>query len=435
MDPVRVAGRRALVVGSQCDTLPGLSFLPGIAHDLHAVLADPAIGACDHAELLIDPTVAQLDSAIDRAVQMASEAEETLILAVVGHGEYVSEDFYVMARDSACPANSARAYLLGQRIKEAVREYSMLDGLVVLIDTCHAGLGAAQAAEHWVRVIGSAGRRFEVLTATDDRTAADGCFTRALTAILRKGQPRSSSHLRCADLKRLIADHCPKQTAQHLAFDSNRAVPYSDEALWLARNSVRSAMDDLTDAIITDLTRSCVLTRPVRHLARAVASEDRLVTISGPAGSGKSTALAYLAKALGRRFVNAVVFPAERDSPDDIAVKIARQLGSPSHTLPELLQWMSTRSTGRITVVMDAAPANEHVVEQLLSLRDVPVQVVTVGSHGTTVRTCLPTRAELTSYFTRRAVHESDVPDLVDRSAGSWLVARALADVACRGDA
>jgi hypothetical protein len=37
----------------------------------------------------------------------------------------------------------------------------LLDGLVLLIDTCHAGVAAEQAGQRWVHVVGQACRRFE----------------------------------------------------------------------------------------------------------------------------------------------------------------------------------------------------------------------------------------------------------------------------------
>ncbi|MEV6913024.1 hypothetical protein [Amycolatopsis sp. NPDC051071] len=61
----------------------------------------PALGACDTAGLLLDPTVQELDSVIEQAVRAASESEDTLIIAVLGHGEYAGDDFYVMVRDSS----------------------------------------------------------------------------------------------------------------------------------------------------------------------------------------------------------------------------------------------------------------------------------------------------------------------------------------------
>jgi hypothetical protein len=184
--------RQALVIGSQCAALHGLSFLPRIAEELAGVLCDPERGGCRPAlpagPLLVDPTVAEADQAIEDAIASASAAADTLLLAFVGHGEHLEEDFYLLAKDAAWPPDSSRAVLLGLRIKELLRRYSGLDGLVLLVDACHSGLGAMQAAEAWPRTISRAGGRFEVLTSADDREAADGCFTASLVQLMRSGE-------------------------------------------------------------------------------------------------------------------------------------------------------------------------------------------------------------------------------------------------------
>ncbi|MGH3623203.1 MAG: FHA domain-containing protein, partial [Sciscionella sp.] len=195
-----MGGRLLLGIGSQCDGLPRLSFLPGVAEEVSEVLLDPRIGDCapataDGRALLVDPTFVELDDAVTTAFQRASEEEATLFVSVIGHGEYNTDDFYLMAKDSSYPPSSRNAFHLAQRMKELLTHYSMLDGLVLLLDTCHAGIGAEQAARRWVKIVGQAGRRFEVLTASDERTAADGCFSRTLARVLRSGVDRFGERL------------------------------------------------------------------------------------------------------------------------------------------------------------------------------------------------------------------------------------------------
>lgn len=81
--------RRLLLIGSQCQQLNHLAFLPEAAHDLHAVLTEPELGGCVSAlpeqdGLLIDPTVHAARHAIATAFQHASEDEATLFLAFIG---------------------------------------------------------------------------------------------------------------------------------------------------------------------------------------------------------------------------------------------------------------------------------------------------------------------------------------------------------------
>jgi len=62
--------RRILVIGSQCEALGKLPFLPQAAQDLYAVMTDPERGACVSAiegeGLLVDPSV-QMAKATIRA--------------------------------------------------------------------------------------------------------------------------------------------------------------------------------------------------------------------------------------------------------------------------------------------------------------------------------------------------------------------------------
>lgn len=83
--------RRILVIGSQCAALTHLEFLPRAAENLYGVMTDPARGGCVPAlatsGLLLDPKVAEAKIAIKKAYRRASEAEATLLIAWIGHGQ------------------------------------------------------------------------------------------------------------------------------------------------------------------------------------------------------------------------------------------------------------------------------------------------------------------------------------------------------------
>ena len=74
--------RRILVIGSQCEALNRLSFLPDTAQELYSVMTDPGRGACvaaiEGAGLLLDPTVQEAKSAIVTAYKRAAKDEATL---------------------------------------------------------------------------------------------------------------------------------------------------------------------------------------------------------------------------------------------------------------------------------------------------------------------------------------------------------------------
>ena len=90
------AGRRAVVIGSQCDALGEsgrLSFLPELATELYEVLIDPRLGACapglpdrPSGGLLLDPTHDEVLDALEDAFAQANSDSATLLVAVLGHG-------------------------------------------------------------------------------------------------------------------------------------------------------------------------------------------------------------------------------------------------------------------------------------------------------------------------------------------------------------
>lgn len=141
--------RRVLVIGSQCDALPRLSFLPRLADELYEVLADPQLGACTPAlprqGPLHDPTLPELVDALERAFEAGDAEGAMLLLALVGHGIARGSDFYFLSRDASAQGRASRDLHLSQHLKELLRDSTELDGLVVLLDTCQSGAAARQA--------------------------------------------------------------------------------------------------------------------------------------------------------------------------------------------------------------------------------------------------------------------------------------------------
>ena len=77
--------RRILVIGSQCEALGQLGFLPQAAWELYQVMIDPERGACvsalEGAGLIIDPSVNDTKDAIKKAYHRAARDEATLFIA------------------------------------------------------------------------------------------------------------------------------------------------------------------------------------------------------------------------------------------------------------------------------------------------------------------------------------------------------------------
>jgi hypothetical protein len=337
-----VGERRVLVIGSQCKALRHLPFVPSAAQDLAEVLCHPDLGVCEPAlengnALLLDPNLTELDDAVKAAVARASADEATLVVAFIGHGEYVGTDFYLLASDSTIPPNSRTGFLLTQRLLELLREYDRLDGLVLLVDACHAGLAAFQAGADWPQTIALAGGRFEVLTASDHRQAYDGCFTITLIDILRRGEPHLGESLRGPELIDRGLLSCDKQIPTWSGFGVGRPTRLGDDGLWLGRNPARprGSLSPLVRTAawgqVEQLTAWFQRTPQLDQLIDMM-RPSRCVAVIGPAGQGKSTLVAALARSeladnpVPLRFAHAFAFAAPTSSTSDLARALAEQL-------------------------------------------------------------------------------------------------------------
>jgi hypothetical protein len=324
--------RRILVIGSQCKALQRLEFLPQAAQDLYTVMVDPERGACvsalDDEGLLIDPVVKDAKDAIRTAYQRAAKDAATLFIAYIGHGEHVKENYYLLPRDAEIPPTSDTAVHLTNLIMETHQIVAgRVDGLAVLVDACYAGFGGFSAAQAWVSELEGT-LRFEMLTAAADRPAANGCFSRTLTRLLRDGiSAVPAEHLRCVDLRSRIEKSCPNQVPQHPAYNP-------DEALWLAKNTGR-IHEPWAQTPLADQIRRLTLAYQVTPDLPAVVARsqaERCVPVEGVAGSGKSALAAALAwpevagGAVPAGFVQAVAFLTEATTAQELARILAEQL-------------------------------------------------------------------------------------------------------------
>jgi tetratricopeptide (TPR) repeat protein len=473
-----VTERRILVIGSQCDRLNRLSFLPKAAEDLYAVMTDPDLGSCvpalSEGGLVLDPTVNEAGDIIDAAYKRASEDGATLLFAFIGHGEHVRNDFYLLPRDAPWPPMSHTAIHLVQRIKDLHGFHSNVDGLIVLLDTCYSGFAATEAAAQWVSELTDT-LRFEVLTAAADRPAADGCFSRMLADILRTGIDKSSvgSMVYGQHVRPILIERCPKQLPQNPTFN---APP----ELFLAKNAAyqrkRPPWFDTNSA--SEVERLTAWFQPTPQLDAVVnmTRTSRCIAVFGDAGAGKSALTAALARpdvAAGKvpdRFVQAVAFLSEGTTSGVLADELARQF---ERSLPDFtaatenfrrsltseewerrgaleryvvgpLRWRTSDLPVRLVIDgLDrlAPAANEEVYNALNALAIDPMlaglHLLVMARPGTPV----PLRAKrldlgradkdvILSYLHRRAITPTLHEAIVERTAGNWLVARLLADLA-----
>jgi tetratricopeptide (TPR) repeat protein len=472
-----MAERRVLVIGSQCEALGELSFLPDAAQDFYDVMTDPDRGSCvsalEEEGLLINPTVQTAKEAISRAYALAAKDEATLFIAYIGHGQYCHNDFYLLPLNASAAPTSETAIHLANLIKEQCRinPKQGVDGLGVLVDACYSGTFAISVGEQWVRDL-QATLRFELMTATSaDRPAANGCFSRNLTKMLRDGiGDVPDSHLRCVHLRSRLEQACPNQEApQHPAYNP-------DETTWLAKNSCRSPLPWSQTSLASEIERLTLSFQPTPNLAEVVHQTlaHPCLAVVGEAGMGKSAlaaALAWPEKAptmVPSAFVQAIVFLNEAQTPQEIARILSKQLCRSligfNAALSEFdritpfakKQQLSTLDKqvieplrlfgpqAEVRIVVDgldrlATGAGDAMMAAIDALTRLPWVHLIVTARQDTL---LPAGAvsyplELASdeqvrlYLNERGISTDRILDILATARGNWLVVRVLADVLC----
>ncbi|HLN06277.1 MAG TPA: AAA family ATPase, partial [Acidimicrobiales bacterium] len=464
--------RRLLVIGSQCDILNKLDFLPEVAERLHALLRHPSPGGCEGVPLegcppglLLDPTVEAAKKAIKTAIKEAAEAGATLILAYIGHGEFPDEmsgDFYLMPKDAAVPtADEAIDFTV--HIKDCIKLLRNRGSLIVLLDTCHAGAGAWQAMKTWAQSL-RGNIDFELLTATDDRATADAPLTRAVIELLERGDPKAPERIRCQDVHRLLKHR--NRPSQHVAFNPD------DARLSLGRNIAHDPGDvfwkDSPGRV--EILRHTWYFQPTPQLAELVeASRSHpVVVLTGEAGAGKTSLAGALARPeiTGGRvpddFVHAIAILTRDTNQRSLADDLERQLRRSvpgfagavaeferSVPLPqrEALDFLPRKvlqplaylvGQPEVRIVLDGfdqlSDFTREAVGGALASRPGHLRLVITArphtsacppgyalDHGTTPRD------DLDRYLASRRVPDAARPTILDRASGHWLVATLLA--------
>ncbi|WP_130385947.1 tetratricopeptide repeat protein [Kribbella sp. VKM Ac-2569] len=437
----------------------------------------------DDGGLLLDPTRDETLDAIDDAFTISAQDGATLVLAMIGHGIALGDDFYFLSADATGEGNSRKDVHLSQALKEGLRDHGDLDGLIVLVDTCQAGVVAGQALRHWGEVgMGRYARRFELLTATAETPAYGGDFTRILVDVLRSGVPSAGTTIDARYLRDPLMTGAPAQNPQRITVDGGSWAQSGDEGLWLAYNAVVRHEDD-DAAARTTIDRVVELTNFLQTTPTMVALEEattqhRCVVLTGPRGSGKSTLAAAFIRpsaAHGRMSsgtIHAVAFGNGASTLGTLAASLAGQLtdqlpgfqqaarayassldaaeieGLPSlqrRVLGPLSRVGSMQQVRLIIDALDELPgATQDAVRDSITtaLRqpalDLVGFVVTArpsaarppGAHH--VEADQPGDDIIAEYLRARRVDETYVSLLVPRAQGSWLHAHLLAEHAVR---
>jgi Caspase domain/Tetratricopeptide repeat len=471
-DTSRVGGRNLLVIGSQCEGLPELSFLPDVATELYEAMTDPERGACqpalDPSGLVIDPTVAEAKQAIRAAFERAAKDEATLLLAFMGHGEQVTEDgdFYFLPTDAeANSPDDDTALNLVSQVKGLRRRYET-DGLVVLLDTCYSGMGAVAAGRVWPS-LSLEEFRFEFLAATADRSAFDGCFSKSLIQWVQTGMSGGASVLRCEAVREALKERCPNQVPQHVYYQG-------DPGLFLARNVAPEVRANPLVGIpaADNAAALTVWFQPTADLERVVEFSQRqpLMAVVGDAGAGKSAIAAALIRPevapgiVPPRFAQAAVFASESSTPAQVAMDLSGQLGRSVPGFTELArsferaaseeEWngldalhrhvvgpLTLHKGGAVRIILDAIDqlpedSSAAVRAALPVLADMGVRTVVT----TRPDAWLPGRTEqlhigaadsvaVGAFLANRGIGEEVAHKISVLASGNWLVVSLLADL------
>ncbi|MFH8447854.1 hypothetical protein ACH4CD_01340 [Streptomyces fungicidicus] len=257
--------RHVLVVGAQCAAMGSLTRLEEAAESLHAVLTDPALGACGArpghcGSLLVGAELEPEDvrRAVQEAVRHAKADQAVLVVALLGHGftpPQRTELYYMVARSTT--ASTMSAVNVRNMLAEAADEPGV-EGVIALVDTCHAA-GAAPDAGGIAGGVRAGRTRLSVLTASAaDQAARDMRLTFALVDVLREGLGGADTSVYVDEqLTEELRDRIAGQVVGRFAYDND---PFALDGLWLAHN--RSCSPGAGDGVVGPVGR--------RDLAEAV---------------------------------------------------------------------------------------------------------------------------------------------------------------------
>jgi tetratricopeptide (TPR) repeat protein len=482
--------RHALVIGSQCDALEPLDFVPDRVDRLFTLLTDPRRGGCEPEHRgsvrLVDPTVMGLRAAVEDAVVRASAAEATLMICFIGHGvtrpmPNGELKFFLMPTDgNAAKPRPETAYEIGSHLAFLLSDLDIegLDGLMLVIDACHAGVGAREVMSKAGNVTGST--RVMVLGSTFDEVAYEGCFSRSLIALMQNGLPQlSSDYIGGQEAANAGVDACGETQQETFFTMAASGRPGSDRGLFITRNVASPHSWALAGTAegeqAVSLTQGFQPSHDLERVMGALFSA-RLVVLVGGAGSGKSALVSAMARpellpGHPSRFLAAVSYASLSRTLPDIADSLAVQLNNNTgfadaetayrqatdpqeyENRPALerrvfgpLKQMRIRE--RIRVVLDGVDqldmaSQEELISTVAAVSSDPglerVSVLITTRPDTTVASSspdsavrldlvLPRHEEMIEYLTHRGVPNGLVGNLVQH-AWTWLELALLADL------
>ncbi|WP_326586185.1 hypothetical protein [Streptomyces sp. NBC_01294] len=261
-----LGGRRhVLVVAPHCGSMVRLERLEEAANGLYEVLTDPSLGACepglpDGRSALVAGdglTSSAVRGTVDEAIGYAARHHAALVLAFLGHGFTPgrTSTLHLMCEDST---EDLRHDSVNVRDLLAVAvDHPGIDGVLGLVDTCHAG-GAPPPAEDLAGGARNGRTRLGLLMASSlGQPAVDLVFSRHLTELLRAGRPGAGSTLGVSEVRDALRTVVIGQNVTGFDYDGDGSAR---ETLWIARNARvregllgglggRLAAEELTEAL------------------------------------------------------------------------------------------------------------------------------------------------------------------------------------------
>ncbi|MGW2841100.1 vWA-MoxR associated conflict system protein [Streptomyces sp. NPDC001493] len=216
--------------------MPFLEKLEPAARDLHAVLTDPDLGGAEPADgsLLLDPPSAEVvRRAVHAAAARARQDGGVLIVALLGHG-FVSPGLRFMVRESTQTSSGSAVDvpgLLGEAANDA-------DGVIALIDTCHAGAAPPSPDVLAGGVRDGRVRLAVVMAAAAGQDAYGMNLSLALTDVLRRGLDDRGPYLLVDDdlMSRVRAEVLRRDVGQTIGRSVFDQHDFAESPLWLSRN-------------------------------------------------------------------------------------------------------------------------------------------------------------------------------------------------------
>ncbi|MFF9838305.1 hypothetical protein ACH414_21795 [Streptomyces sp. NPDC020422] len=235
------APRHVLVIGAQCPELGLLAELEQATRALHDTLVTPWAGACEKDQahgptLLYGPglTKAGVQEAVLRAGRAAVDAGAVLVLGLLGHGMAAGTKLYFMAGDSRAE-DPGSAVDVGSLLTGLV-DTPGLDGVLALVDTCHAG-NAHPDLSSLAQGIRRGDTRFSLLMGSGaGELAYQLRFSRTLVKVLHSGIAEAGETLVPSAVVRAVREDGGAE-GQAVLLTEYDGAQFTDGVLWLARNA------------------------------------------------------------------------------------------------------------------------------------------------------------------------------------------------------